>query len=95
MTIIHPDIYVAILEMPIQNEWFIIKVTDFEYEPPCGRPAHRCDSDIDYYGWFSTAYEIWDYGNERREDVEASLSIKDEVEIEEVIKKFLTRKGAL
>lgn len=89
------QVYLAEIELPIRGDVYIVKVTEWEYQPPSLLSPHNCWSDLDYYGWRYVDFEIWDYDDQRCEDLEAAITRKEKEQIGDAVQQFFNREGEL
>ena len=66
----------------------IAKVTHFFRQAPHRGSAHTCDSDMDYYGYTESEWEVLDRKGYKAAWLERKLSSKDESRIDSEIAEY-------
>ena len=83
--------YIAEIETRVCGIPCKIGVKSFEQQAPWSGSAHNCPSSDDFYGWYSTDYDILDRRGNRAEWLERKMSKQDHEEVEQ---KILDEMGA-
>lgn len=63
-----------------------IHAFDIRHQKPFNGPAHLCDSDLDFYGYFEFDFEVLDRRGRKADWLAKKLTRNDELQIEEEVR---------